>query len=197
MTETTATYPRPTHVGHVRRLWPTNVALSQVPDSELPDVPADLEKGAAVSQSHPIETIPDHTSVQQLFVQGMQRLADGDRNQGLPVVDIDRVNLELQVWRPGFEAPVWVEPGPYLGWLFLSATPSQHSDSGSIAVLDPRAGSSMSAVPGLPWGASLVIKPQRGSLAIVPGWLTSSVVPLEQHQTCVVVVATVGPNDAG
>jgi hypothetical protein len=119
----------------------------------------------------------------------MQELAAADRAQGLDVTPIDGVELSMQVWRGGYELPISMSPRPYQGWLFLRGTPSQHSDSGTVAVLDPRAGASMSAVPGMPWGTVLTVAPRQGNLAIVPGWLTGSVLPLEEHQTCVVVAA--------
>ncbi|MFC9472700.1 hypothetical protein ACFTS5_10935 [Nocardia sp. NPDC056952] len=198
MTQATEAPSLPAASNHVQRLWATNVALTQVADSQIPDVPEDLLASSEQAQHHRIDVLGEHAAtIRQLFTNAVTDLADIDRSLGVVVPAVERVNLELQVWNPGFEIPVWVDSGPYLGWLFLSATPAQHSDSGSIAVLDPRAGSGMSAIPGLPWGTSLVIRPQRGGFAVVPGWLTSSVLPLEQHQTCVVVVATTGSGDAG
>jgi hypothetical protein len=188
-----ATQSHASKIAHVKRFWSTNVALNHYGDSEIPKAPTPISYSDALCERHPIEVLGvGAAAVRDLFLDAMQRLADDDRSQGLHVSSIEHVNLELQVWMPGFEVPVWIDPGPYIGWLCLAATPSKHSDSGTIVVLDPRAGSAMSAIPGLPWGTPLVICPQRGSFAVVPGWLTSSVVPLEQQQTCVVVVATVG-----
>ncbi|MFC7582397.1 hypothetical protein ACFQYP_00305 [Nonomuraea antimicrobica] len=48
----------------------------------------------------------------------------------------------------------------------------------------------MTAMPGLPWGRQHTITPAAGSLAVVPGWLTCSIVPVEKGEAIAVVVAT-------
>lgn len=174
----------------VARLWGTNVLLGKVtPGEDLPRF-EDLADGP-VFEVLPLDSLTATTrrDIESLFLESMQALAEADRAQGLDIGRIDGVELSLQIWRGGYELPICMSAGPYLGWLFLQGTPSRHSDSGTVAVLDPRAGASMSAVPGMPWGTVLTIRPERGNLAIVPGWLTGSVLPLEEHQTCVVVAA--------
>jgi hypothetical protein len=44
-------------------------------------------------------------------------------------------------------------------------------------------------MPGLPWGRQFIITPQPGNHAVVPGWLTCSIVPLEHGQHITVAVA--------
>lgn len=100
------------------------------------------------------------------------------------------IELSLEHWGAGYEAPAVATARDATGWLFLKGEPAQHSDSGNIAVLDPRAASAMSAVPGLPWGRSLILQPVKGALLIVPGWLTASVLPLEAGQAAVVMRAS-------
>ncbi|MFI8977458.1 hypothetical protein ACIGO9_31580 [Nocardia asteroides] len=174
----------------ISRLWGTNVSLGKV---ELGDtVPRFDELGSGPPfEILDLATLPAavRDEIESVFLETMQALTAADRAQGIDVEQIDHVELSLQIWRGGYELPISMSAGPYLGWLFLSGTLSQHSDSGTVAVLDPRAGASMSAVPGMPWGTVLTIRPERGNLAIVPGWLTSSVLPLEEQQTCVVVAA--------
>lgn len=177
------------HIDAVSRLWATNVSMGKVTLAEGLAKADHLDRGP-VFEELPLDSLAGaRHDIESLFLQSMQELAAADRAQGIPIEPIARVDLSLQVWRGGYELPICMSTGPYLGWLFLHGTPSQHSDSGTVAVLDPRAGASMSAVPGMPWGTVLTIAPRRGNLAIVPGWLTSSVLPLEEHQTCVVVAA--------
>jgi hypothetical protein len=44
-------------------------------------------------------------------------------------------------------------------------------------------------MPGLPWGRQFLVTPVPGAHAVVPGWLTCSVVPLEQRQHITVAAA--------
>jgi len=55
---------------------------------------------------------------------------------------------------------------------------------------DPRAGSAMTAMPGLPFGRQFIVRPVPGACAVVPGWLTSSVIPLEPRQRITIAIAT-------
>lgn len=99
--------------------------------------------------------------------------------------------LSAEVWREGYEVPQDCADTEMVGWCFISATKPRHKDSGSISVLDPRAGSEGTAMPGLPWGREYMFRPAPGLMAVVPGWLTSTVRPVEDGQTVVVVVAHV------
>jgi hypothetical protein len=64
-----------------------------------------------------------------------------------------------------------------------------HSESGCLAFSDPRAGSAMTAMPGLPFGRQFIVRPVPGACAVVPGWLTSSVIPLEPRQHITIAIA--------
>jgi hypothetical protein len=44
-------------------------------------------------------------------------------------------------------------------------------------------------MPGLPWGRQFVIRPVAGAHAVVPGWLTCSIVPLEAGQQITVAAS--------
>jgi hypothetical protein len=48
-------------------------------------------------------------------------------------------------------------------------------------------------MPGLPWGRQFLLTPTPGAHAVGPGWLTCSVVPLEQGQHLTVAAAVSRP----
>ena len=102
----------------------------------------------------------------------------------------DKIKMTVQVWRRGFELPQYSSSSDLLGWCFLHATEPRHEDSGSVALLDPRAGSEGTAMPGLPWGREVTFRPSPGLLAVGPGWLNSTVRPVEDGQAVVVAVAS-------
>ncbi|MCW2947768.1 MAG: hypothetical protein JWR24_4485 [Actinoallomurus sp.] len=120
-------------------------------------------------------------------------LAERDLAAGAPARPPAHVKLTAQVWRSGYEMPQAASSADWTGWCFLAATKPAHGASGSVAVLDPRAGCAMTAMPGLPWGRELSFPPTRGSLAVLPGWLTSWVRPLERRQIVIVVAADSAP----
>lgn len=111
------------------------------------------------------------------------RLTEATRPQG-------EIKVTVQVWRQGFELPQYSSPCHLLGWCFLHANQPRHEDSGSVALLDPRAGSEGTAMPGLPWGREVTFRPAPGLLTVAPGWLTSTVRPVEDGQAVVVAVAS-------
>ncbi|MFJ7412860.1 hypothetical protein ACIQWZ_18885 [Streptomyces sp. NPDC098077] len=89
----------------------------------------------------------------------------------------------------GYEMPMMASDSDWVCWVFLEASAPQHEESGVIAVYDPRAGSGMTASPGLPWGRQLSLRPVQGLMAVVPGWLTSAVQPVEENQVVTVLRA--------
>jgi hypothetical protein len=98
--------------------------------------------------------------------------------------------VEIQVWRDGYDQPAFSSQARYAGWTILAASPApEHSESGCLAFADPRAGSAGTAMPGLPWGRQFLLTPVPGAHAVVPGWLTCSLVPLEHDQHITVAVA--------
>ncbi|MEV4591084.1 hypothetical protein [Streptomyces chartreusis] len=101
-----------------------------------------------------------------------------------------KVKMTVQVWRRGFELVHYSSSSDLVDWCFLHGTEPRHQDSGSVALLDPRAGSEGTAMPGLPWGREVTFRPSPGLLAVVPGWFTSTVRPVEEGQAVVVAVAS-------
>ncbi|GIG60593.1 hypothetical protein Lfu02_49650 [Longispora fulva] len=188
----TATDPHPPTITQVSDLWPTRVLIKHLPLEGLlsgPIDPAALDGEASCEQVDLAVLLTDPRQVAAVFVEAMRALAAADRAAGLAAPDVTDVAVRAEIWRAGHEQPMHATPAHYTGWLFLHGSPVDHTDSGTVAILDPRAGASMSAVPGLPWGRSLIINPAPGSLAVVPGWLTTSVLPLERTQTSVVLIA--------
>jgi hypothetical protein len=118
------------------------------------------------------------------FLASMNQLAEAEDMPG-----ITAVGIEVQVWRNGYDMPAFATQARYSGWTVLSATAPGHSESGCLNLTDPRAGSALTAMPGLPWGRQFVIRTIPGAHAVVPGWLTCSIVPLEPGQQITVAVA--------
>ena len=150
-------------------------------------------------QEAPRQIIPvasvfsDEDALKQAFLGTMNELATAGAGHGTPRSAIDNVQLTVEIWERGHQVPMAASPSDFVGWCFLHATSPKHKDSGAVAVSDPRAGSAMTAMPGLPWGRQLTITAAQGILAVVPGWLTLSVRPLEEGQRVIVVVATSTP----
>lgn len=173
----------------VTRHWGTGVVISEFSLAGIVDTARANEMG---STGIPYEQIPpgtvllDEAALKTEFLASMNALA---ATQDAPLVD--DVELDVQVWRGGYDLPATSYPADFVGWCFLAASPApQHSESGAIALADPRAGSALTAMPGLPWGRQVMIRPVPGAHASVPGWLTCSVVPVEKGQFAVVAVAS-------
>lgn len=167
----------------VQSLWTTQVIISQL--EGVADWLRSDPRELLTAGSQYVELNTDLLSVgvddlQKLWRRWFKQLG----------AEPSQLAISLECWGPGYEAPAVATRADLTGWLFLRGEPPTHSDSGTVAVLDPRTASAMSAVPGLPWGRSLVLQPLEGALLIVPGWLTASVLPLEPGQTAVVMRAS-------
>ncbi|WP_327581915.1 hypothetical protein OHA25_38965 [Nonomuraea sp. NBC_00507] len=136
------------------------------------------------------EAVADIEALRQAFVADMNALAERGIEGGTAGGPVADVQMEAQIWLGGYEKPMFAVPNDYLAWCFLEVVAPVEADAGTVAVFDPRAGSAMTAMPGLPWGRQLTITPSAGSLAVVPGWLTCSIVPVEKGKAIAVVVAT-------
>jgi hypothetical protein len=176
-------------VAAVTRHWGTGVVISDV---ALGGIVRDgfahsiTPEGPAFERITPESVVTDMGALEAEFTSSMTALAT---SQELPPVQ--RADIEVQVWRAGYDLPATSYPAEFVGWCFLAASPSpQHSESGALAFADPRAGSALTAMPGLPWGRQVMIRPTAGAHAAVPGWLTCSVVPVETGQFAVVAVAS-------
>lgn len=174
----------------VTRHWGTGVVidaldLTGIMRGNLADV-APVLADASFAQVPASSVIADEAALRAQFLASINALAAA---QGAPAVE--EVDLQVQVWRAGYDLPATSYDADFVAWCFLSTSPApQHSESGAIAFADPRAGSAMTAMPGLPWGRQVMIRPTPGAHAAVPGWLTCSVVPVEEGQYALVAVAT-------
>ncbi len=55
------------------------------------------------------------------------------------------------MWRAGYDLPATAYAEDFVGWCFLASSPAPaHSESGAIAIADPRAGSALTAMPPAP-----------------------------------------------
>lgn len=173
----------------VSRHWGTGVVIS---DMDLAGILRDdLDgvggpAGATFERVAPSAVLADEEALKAQFRASMNAVAAA---QGSATVD--QVDIDVQVWRAGYDLPAASYPADVVGWCFLATSPTpQHSESGALALADPRAGSPLTAMPGLPWGRQLMIRPTPGAHAAAPGWLTCSVVPVEEGQYAVVAVAS-------
>lgn len=172
----------------VTRYWPTGVVIDHVDlvgivnDRLISDLRVD---GASFERLPPCALIADQVALTAEFLASMNALA-----QGQGTAPVEAVELGLEVWRAGYDLPATAYAAEFVGWCFLASSPTPtHSESGAIAIADPRAGSALTAMPGLPWGRQMMIRPVPGAHLAVPGWLTCSVVPVETCQYAVVAVA--------
>lgn len=172
----------------VTKHWPTPVVIDEIDLTGLLDDDAVAALHAAGPQFEliaPASVITGESALRAEFLSSMNALA-----QGQSTAPDTAVELEVQVWRAGYDLPATAYAADFVGWCFLATSPAPaHSESGAIALTDPRAGSAQTAMPGLPWGRQVIIRPVPGAHIAVPGWLTCSVVPVEAHQYAVVAVA--------
>ncbi|MEZ0076266.1 hypothetical protein [Planotetraspora sp. GP83] len=171
----------------VQFLWGTNVLVEE---AALQDIVRDdvrlPEAGPTCEDLAPARFVTNPAALEEVFLAGMNAVA---RMDGAP--PITSVVVRIQGWREGHGIPAAAESSPYVGWCCLFATPAPSTaESGCLSLADPRAGSDLTAMPGLPWGRQVLIRPVPGALAIAPGWLTHSVVPIEHGQQLVMAVAT-------
>ena len=173
----------------VTRHWGTGVVISEFSLAGIVDsasVGRAGSGGPSYEQVQPGTVLLDEAALKAGFIASMNVLAAAQDVS--PVRDVE---LDVQVWRDGYDLPATSYPADFVGWCFLAASPApQHSESGAIALADPRAGSALTAMPGLPWGRQVMIRPVPGAHAAVPGWLTCSVVPVEKDQFAVVAIAS-------
>jgi len=188
----------------VTRLWETACGVRRIDLAtiiRLFDIPLEGPQ----QEFLPLETaLTDPDTLRAEFVSAMDELAQEHGLQGgvpsyaatdeMRLSETRRpdgtIKMTVQVWRRGFEVPQYASSSDLFGWCFLHATQPKHEDSGSVALLDPRAGSEGTAMPGLPWGREVTFRPSPGLLAVGPGWLTSTVRPVEDGQAVVVAVAS-------
>jgi hypothetical protein len=174
----------------VTRYWKTGVIITQADVAGI--LGADPAGTGPAGQGRCLTVSPDSVpglpTLREQFLDSMNALAAAEN-----AAEVTCCDLEIQVWRNGYDQPAFSCQARYAGWTILAASPApRHSESGCLAFADPRAGSAGTAMPGLPWGRQFIITPLPGNHTVVPGWLTCSVVPLEcgQHITVAVALST-------
>lgn len=178
----------------VTRLWETACAVRTIDLNDMvrtydPALDVDGPQHESITLDG---LLSDAEAMRNQFRAALDQLAPYGARGGIPDRQTDQtrtIELAAEVWRAGYEVPQACTSADLVGWCFISATTPRHKDSGSVAILDPRAGSEGTAMPGLPWGREYTFRPTPGLLAVAPGWLTSTVRPLEDGQTVVAVVA--------
>lgn len=188
--------------GTITNLWATACAIREVDLSRVARDPAPALFDGPQHEPVPLDSVLiDTEALRSEFRAAMTELSTHGVSGGIPGPELIAVppadlalhdlhiDLTAEVWRAGYEVPQKCSPADLTGWCFLHATTPRHEDSGSVAILDPRAGSERTAMPGLPWGREYTFRSSPGLLAVAPGWLTSTVRPLEDGQNAVVVVA--------
>ena len=173
--------------GTVTRCWKTGVIITQ---AELTGILIGDPAGKAPAGQDrcltvPPGSVPGLMRLRDQFLESMNTLAAAEN-----APEVTSCEIEIQIWRNGYDQPAFSRRARYAGWTILAASPAPaHSESGCLAFADPRAGSAGTAMPGLPWGRQFIVTPRPGNHAVVPGWLTCSVVPLEHAQHITVAVA--------
>ncbi|TMR05574.1 hypothetical protein ETD83_06000 [Actinomadura soli] len=178
-------------VSPVQQHWGTPVAFATLdPAGLLSSSAADVgAEGPAMETLPPGEIITDLEAAAARFRRSFGALADSCGPGLAPPVG--GVAIDVQVWRHGYERPAARHPADLVAWWVLDAGPSAAlTGAGAIAFADPRTGSPRAAAPGRPWGRDLVVRPVTGAHVAVPGWLASSVTPLERGQHVLVAIAS-------
>jgi hypothetical protein len=173
--------------GTVTRYWKTGLIITQASLTGIittdPATAADADGERC--QVLPPGSVPGLDLLEAHFLASMNALAAAEA-----AAEVTGCRVEIQVWRDGYDQAAFSSQARYAGWTVLAASPApEHSESGCLAFADPRAGSAGTAMPGLPWGRQFLLTPVPGAHAVVPGWLTCSVVPLEHDQHITVAVA--------
>lgn len=176
-----------TTTGTVSRYWKTGLIITQADLSGIisGDPGPTTAPGGERCRSLPPSSVPGLQALEEQFLASMNALASADG-----AAEVTACQVEIQVWREGYDQPAFSCQARYAGWTILAASPApEHAESGCLAFADPRAGSAGTAMPGLPWGRQFLVTPVPGAHAVVPGWLTCSVVPLERNQHVTVAAA--------
>ena len=173
---------------NVQQLWSTPILIGNLDVAPLVNGSAldAIEKsGQRLETADPATVLTDRAGLEAEFLASFTALAQAS---GLPVPS--GVDVQVQLWRGGYDLPSAGFSEDFVGWCFLNGGQGRsHDESGAVSVADPRAGSAMTAMPGLPFGRQVIIRHQAGAHMAVPGWLTCSVVPVEAGQQATVAFA--------
>jgi hypothetical protein len=173
--------------GTVTRYWKTGLIITNADLAGIitSDPAAIGTDNGECCQVLPPGSVPGLDLLKEQFLVSMNALAAAET-----APDVTGCQIQILLWRDGYDQPAFSSQARYAGWTILAASPApEHSESGCLAFADPRAGSAGTAMPGLPWGRQFLLTPVPGAHAVVPGWLTCSVVPLEHHQHLTVAAA--------
>ncbi|WP_067461053.1 hypothetical protein [Actinomadura macra] len=175
----------------IRQHWGTPVAFATLDPAGLltPSAARISAEGPAMETVPPGEMIADLDAVAAQFHLSFDELVAAHHPDLAP--PISGVAIEVHIWRHGHHLPPAAHPADLIAWWVLHSAPTPApSDSGAIALADPRTGSPFAPLPGRPWGRHLLIRPIPGAHVAVPGWLTTSVTPLAPGQHVLVAVAS-------
>jgi hypothetical protein len=170
--------------GTVTRYWKTGLIVTTADITGITAQAPEPDPAGDPRLILPASSVTGMAGLEAQFLASMNQLAEAD--SAAPVTAVD---VHVETWRNRYDLPAFACQGRYAGWTFLSASQPEHSESGCLNLTDPRAGSALTAMPGLPWGRQFVILPAAGAHAVIPGWLTCSIVPLEAGQQITVAVA--------
>ena len=172
--------------GTVSRYWKTGLIITHADLAAITaSDPAVGHDDEGPCQVLPAGSVPGLDLLEEQFLASMNALAAAEAGP-----EVTACQIQILRWKDGYDQPAFSSQARYAGWTILAASPApEHSESGCLAFADPRAGSAGTAMPGLPWGRQFLLTPVPGAHAVVPGWLTCSVVPLEQHQHLTVAAA--------
>ena len=169
------------HAGTVTRLWRTCVIVGSVGLDGI-TIPAPAPEGPPTEE---LAVDPASLAVlERQFLESMRQMADDEAAS--PVTG---VRVTVSTWRAGYDDAAFTAQCRYAGWTILAASCQPATEAGCLTFSDPRAGSAMTAVPGLPFGRQLPVRPAPGAHVVVPGWLTASVIPLQAGQVITVAAA--------
>ncbi|WP_147339429.1 hypothetical protein [Actinomadura spongiicola] len=174
----------------VRQHWGTPVAFATLDPAGLlsPSVADIGAEGPPLRTVSPGDVITDLEAATAHFRVSFEHLAATLDPDVAPT--IDHIDIDVQIWRHGYALPATGHPADMVAWWVLGAGPAPaHTEAGALTFADPRTGSPLTPLPGRPWGRHLMVRPVPGTHVAVPGWLTSSVVPVAQGQHVVVAFA--------
>ncbi|MFI7642942.1 hypothetical protein [Nonomuraea sp. NPDC049400] len=181
----TATLPSQTVTSH----WGTAIVVDHIDVTGILHyvLPAGLGTGSIPVEEIPIDqVIADAEPLRVEFLASMNAIAEAHDEP--PVLDLD---LTVQLWQAGYDDPMISHPARIVAWCFLACSEAPpNTESGALAFPDPRNASSQTAMPGLPWGRQLMVRPVPGAHVAAPGWTTWAVVPLARGQYSLVAFAT-------
>lgn len=103
-----------------------------------------------------------------------QTLSTGGTETSSIEVRIQRTTLHSET-----RIPIHSSRAELCAWIWIEEQGQPETEeSGSIHLHDPRAGASLTVLPGLPWGRPIVLMPRVGTAVIWPGWLSWTLLPL-------------------